>query len=703
MPAHPMLGNKEQGHNRLVHERSPYLLQHARNPVDWFPWGEEAFEKAMREHKPIFLSIGYSTCHWCHVMARESFEKPEVASMLNDAFVCVKVDREERPDIDKVYMAVCQMMTGSGGWPLTIILTPDKSPFFAGTYIPKESRFGMAGLCELIPQITTLWNTQRERVTAYADQIAEVLRKGEEYPSPAEPDALILDAAYESLQLNFDSRFGGFGRAPKFPSPHTILFLLRYWKRKGVAAPLDMAEKTLQGMRRGGIYDHVGFGFHRYSTDSQWLVPHFEKMLYDQALAAMAYTEAYQATGNEGYASTAREIFTYALRDMAAPEGGFYAAEDAESEGEEGEFYLWTKGEVQGILPHEDAGLVLRVFNLSEGGNFNPARTSKNILHMRNYLRDIARESNMPVSELAGRIDRAREVLFQARQKRARPARDDTVLTDWNGLMIAALAKGGRVFDEPTYTDAAWRAADFILGRMRSPEGRLLHRYRAGHAGATGYLDDYAFLIWGMLELFETTYTGSYIQSVLHLYKDLEMHYWDTAAGGFYFTPDDGEGLIVRQKEIYDGALPSGNAVSMMNLLRLARITGDSRFEEKAAAIGRVFFQKVMELPQAYPYFMVAMDFGIGPSCEVVVAGSSGARDTQKLLRPLRRHFIPNTTVLFRPTDQEAPEIDALSPLVTSCTPIEGKAAAYVCVNRSCLRPVTDTDAMLELLNIKPS
>ncbi|MGA1796631.1 MAG: thioredoxin domain-containing protein, partial [bacterium] len=666
MTAHPPNGATEKGHNRLVREQSPYLLQHAGNPVDWFPWGEEAFEKAAREHKPIFLSIGYSTCHWCHVMARESFEDPEIASMLNDAFVCIKVDREERPDIDKVYMAVCQMMTGSGGWPLTVILTPDKTPFFAGTYIPKESRFGMAGLRELIPQITTLWNRNHDRVIAYAGQVAEVLRKGEEYPMPAEPDESMLDAAYESLVLNFDSRFGGFGRAPKFPSPHTILFLLRYWKRKGVAASLGMAEKTLQAMRRGGIYDQVGFGIHRYSTDSQWFVPHFEKMLYDQALVAMAYTEAYQATGNEGYASTAREIFTYVLRDMAAPGGGFYAAEDAESEGEEGKFYLWTTGEVQRLLPQDDAELVIRVFNLSEGGNFNPSRTRTNILRMRESLHDIAGELNAPVSEIARRMEKAREVLFHARQTRVRPARDDTVLTDWNGLMIAALAKGGRVFDEPAYTDAARSAADFILGRMRTPEGRLLHRYRDDSARITGYLDDYAFLIWGMLELFETTFTGSYLQSALHLYQDLERHYWDSAAGGFYFTPDDGEGLMVRQKEIYDGAVPSGNAASMMNLLRLARITGDSRFEEKAAAIGRAFSQRVGEVPQAYPYFMVAVDFGLGPSCEVVVAGRSDAPDTQEMLGPLRRHFIPHATVLFRPTDQESPEIDTLSPFAAS-------------------------------------
>ncbi|TKJ45155.1 thioredoxin domain-containing protein, partial [Candidatus Aerophobetes bacterium Ae_b3b] len=518
----------EKHHNRLIFEKSPYLLQHADNPVDWYPWGPEAFEKARKENKPVFLSIGYSTCHWCHVMARESFEDSEVARLMNEVFVSIKVDREERPDIDNVYMMVCQMITGSGGWPLTIIMTPDQKPFFAATYIPKERRFGRMGMLELIPRIKELWTTRRDEVLSSANEITAALQQVSQDAPGEELDETTLDLAYEQLAKRFDEQHGGFGGAPKFPTPHNFLFLLRYWKRTNTERALQMVEKTLQAMRRGGIYDHIGFGFHRYSTDSHWFVPHFEKMLYDQATLAIVYTEAYQATGKEEYAQTAREIFTYVLRDMTAPEGGFYAAEDAESEGEEGKFYLWTEEEIRQVLGSEEAALIVKIFNIEEGGNFieqvTGRRTARNVLHLTKSVKELASELKMSDYDLQKRLQAMRQKLFTYREKRIHPHRDDKILTDWNGLMIAAFAKGARVFDEPRYAEAARGAVDFILKNMCTSDGELLHRYRDEQAALPAQVDDYAFLIWGMLELYETIFEVRYLQIALDLNRDLIEH-----------------------------------------------------------------------------------------------------------------------------------------------------------------------------------
>ncbi|MGH7890123.1 MAG: thioredoxin domain-containing protein, partial [Thermodesulfobacteriota bacterium] len=474
--------------NRLISEKSPYLLQHAHNPVDWYPWGEEAFVKAKNEDKPIFLSIGYSTCHWCHVMENESFEDEEVAKLMNDAFVSIKVDREERPDIDSIYMTVCQMLSQGGcGWPLNIIMTPDKKPFYAATYIPKENRHGRAGMLEFIPRIKEIWKTQRDNVLDSADQITSAIRQASQVSNEKkgkELDGSTFEKAYDQLAQNFDTVHGGFGRAPKFPTPHNLLFLLRCWKRTGKDKALEIVEKTLSAMRRGGIYDHVGFGFHRYSTDPEWLVPHFEKMLYDQAMLSMAYIEGYQATGNRDYEKTAREIFTYVLRDMTSPDGGFYSAEDADSEGEEGKFYLWTEDEIRKVLNKEESDLVMKVFNVEKGGNFSDEATGRkthsNIFHLSGSLSDAASLLNLEREQLERRIETAREKLFSVREKRIHPHKDDKILTDWNGLMIAALAKGASAFDEPKYAEAAGRAVGFILSRMQKSDGELLHRYRDG-------------------------------------------------------------------------------------------------------------------------------------------------------------------------------------------------------------------------------
>lgn len=689
--------------NRLKFEKSPYLLQHADNPVDWYPWGPEAFEKARKENKPVFLSIGYSTCHWCHVMEHESFEDLDVARLMNQAFVSVKVDREERPDIDNIYMTVCQMLTGSGGWPLTILMTPDKKPFFAATYIPKESRFGRMGMLELIPRMQEFWSTRRDELLDSANQISGALQQVSKDSPGEELSESTLRTAYEQLGRRFDGVYGGFGRAPKFPTPHNLLFLLRFWKRTGDAKALEMVEKTLQAMRQGGIYDHVGFGFHRYSTDPIWLVPHFEKMLYDQALLAMAYTEAYQATGKEEYGKTGREIFTYVLRDMTSPAGAFYSAEDADSEGEEGKFYLWTEKEVRQILDRQESDFIVSVFNIEEEGNFTEQmsgrRTGGNILHLGQRLTEIAGRRKISYQDLQKRLETVREKFFAVREKRIRPHKDDKVLTDWNGLMIAALAKGAQAFDEPRYAKAAVGAADFILKNMRTPEGRLLHRFREGQAGIQANLDDYAFLVWGMLEIYEATFELGYLQTALELNRESVKHFWDDQNGGFHFTADDAETHLVRHKEIYDGAVPSGNSVAALNLLRLGRLTANADFEERAAKIGRAFSKKVKESPSAHTQLLVGVDFGIGPSYEVVIAGDLQANDTKAMLRALMGPFVPNKVVLLRPS-AEAPEISRLAPFTRSQAAVNGKATAYVCLNYVCKLPTTDIDKMLELLNV---
>ena len=693
----------DEHRNRLALEKSPYLLQHAENPVDWYPWSEEAFEKAKKENKPVFLSIGYSTCHWCHVMAHESFEDSRIASLMNDAFVTVKVDREERPDIDMLYMTVCQMMTGSGGWPLTIIMTPDKKPFFAGTYVPRETRFGRLGMLDLIPRINEIWTTRKDEVLSSASQVTAALQKATLQVPGEEMGETMLHLAYEQLSDRFDEEHGGFGGAPKFPTSHSLLFLLRYWKRTKDRKALDMVEKTLQAMRRGGMYDHIGFGFHRYSTDQRWLVPHFEKMLYDQSLLAMAYIETFQVTGGKEYSQAAREIFAYVLRDMTAADGGFYSAEDADSEGEEGKFYLWTYEEVKRILAPEEASFIARVFNVEENGNFTDevsgSKTGRNIFHLITPLNKIASEFNVPLPELQGHLESVRRKLFAYRDNRIHPHKDDKILADWNGLMVAALAKGARVFEEPGYASAAKNAVDFILRNMLASDGRLLHRYRDGEAAIPAHLDDYVFLIHGMLELYETTSDVDYLKRALRLNEYLLEHFWDDKNGGFYFTADDGEGLIARQKEIYDGAMPSGNSIAMLNLLRLGRITANPGLEEKAARIGRAFFENVRQSPSAYTQLMIAVDFAVGPSYEVVITGDPRAEDTREMLQAVGRRFIPNKVVIFLHVEPDSSEIKVIAPFTAHRSTIDDKATAYVCANHNCKLPTTDIDIMLSLLD----
>ncbi len=691
--------------NRLKDEKSPYLLQHADNPVDWYPWGDEAFEKARKEGKPILLSIGYSTCHWCHVMEHESFEDEEVAKLMNETFVSIKVDREERPDIDNIYMTVCQMLSKGGcGWPLNVVMTPDKKPFFAATYIPKETRFGRPGMMDLVPRIKELWENDREKVLESAENITAAVKKATDVTENNESKDLTvstLGVGYNQLLGRFDENNGGFGSSPKFPTSHNQLYLLRYWKRTGDDQALEMVEKTLQKMRQGGVYDHVGFGFHRYSTDPQWFLPHFEKMLYDQAMISMAYIEAYQATGNKEYADTAGEIFTYVMRDMTSKEGGFYSAEDADSEGEEGKFYVWEEDEIVDILGKEDAELIISTFNVSSTGNFSDEasgkKTGANILHLKKPIPEIAASYDMSVEEFNKRIETSREKLFNVREKRVHPHKDDKILTDWNGLMIASLAKGGRVLNDPQYTEAAKKAADFILSDMRKPGGELLHRYRGGDAAIDSNIDDYSFFIWGLLELYESTFDIRYLQAAIELQNEMIKNFWDDKNSGFYFTSDSAEELIARQKEIYDGAVPSGNSVAMLNLLKIGRITGNPEYDKKASELGRAFSNTVAQAPMAYTQLLCGLDFGIGPSFEVVVVGDPDKEDTQTMLRALNKDYSPNKVVLLKEPEKDS-GIASIAEFTKSQAQIDGKSTAYVCLNYICKLPTSDVDKMLELL-----
>ena len=691
--------------NHLINEKSPYLLQHAHNPVDWYPWGEEAFEKAHREDKPIFLSIGYSTCHWCHVMAHESFEDPEVAELMNETFVSIKVDKEERPDIDKIYMTACQVMSGRGGWPLSVVMTPDKIPFFVGTYFPKRSRFGQPGFIDIIKRIKRLWSNDRGTFLDTSDQAMFAIQNAMDESPGQMLGKRILKKAYERLEGRFDDQYGGFGTSPKFPTPHTLMFLLRYWKRTHQDEALTMVEKTLQEMRKGGMYDHVGYGFHRYSTDREWLVPHFEKMLYDQALLAIAYLEAYQATDKQKYAETAREIFQYILRDMKSPEGGFYSAEDADSEGVEGKFYVWKKEEISDILPKEDAQLWEQIFNIKDEGNYleeaSKQKTGKNIPHRTKSYEELAKDHGLTKTDLKDKLEKSRKILFEHREKRIHPSKDDKILTDWNGLMIAALARGGRVLNDEKYVSAAMEALEFILSSMKDEQGLLLHRYRENGAEIRAFIDDYAFLIWGIVELYEATFDVNLLELVLELNNQLIEHFWDDNIGGFYFTSDDSEELIVRQKEIYDGAIPSGNSVAMLNLLRLSYMLEKPEFEEKAGMINRVFSEKVRNNPISFTQLLNGVDFGIGPSYVLVISGERTAEDTKTLLNSINSRFTPNLITIVRDTGTKEPKIDNIVESYKEYNKINQKATAYVCVGKSCKQPTNDVETMLEY--IEPS
>jgi uncharacterized protein len=672
--------------NHLIHEKSPYLLQHVENPVDWFPWGEEAFQKAKKEEKPIFLSIGYATCHWCHVMAHESFEDDKVAQILNRSFVAIKVDREERPDVDQIYMSVCQALTGQGGWPLTIFMTPEGSPFFAGTYFPKHGRSGMPGFIDLLQRIAAAWQNERAKILQGSAEIRRVV--GQEPISGAKEEFLaqaVLQKAYVQLSRGFDPAWGGFGRAPKFPSPHHLTFLLRWQKRNRDAQAGEMVMKTLQAMRQGGIFDQIGFGFHRYSVDERWFVPHFEKMLYDQAMLGMAYLEAFQSLEKEEFAETAREIFTYVLREMTSREGGFYSAEDADSEGREGLFYVWTPQEVKKHLGAEIGDLFCRFHGITAEGNFEEGLS---IAHTPVPLSAFAVREKIPLSNLKETLAGAREKLFQVREKRVHPLKDDKILTAWNGLMIAALAKGYQALQERTYATAAEKAADFILQRMRDSSGRLRRRYRLGHIAYPGYLDDYAYFIWGLIELYEATFNPRYLAVAADLNQTQLDLFWDPAGGGFFLTAKDSEELIARPKDLYDGAVPSGNSVALLNLLRLGRMCGKVEWEEIADRMIQTFAGSVEGQPLAYTQFMIGLDFLLGPTREIVVAGDPENEPTRQAVKYVQQKFLPLKVLLLRPEGDRGREISSLSPFLEAMKPGPQGFSVYLCEGRSCQSPI---------------
>ncbi|HVW09114.1 MAG TPA: thioredoxin domain-containing protein [Bryobacteraceae bacterium] len=687
--------------NRLQHEKSPYLRQHANNPVDWYPWGEEAFEKARREDKPIFLSIGYSTCHWCHVMERESFESESTAALLNQSFVPVKVDREERPDIDRIYMTYVQATTGGGGWPMSVWLTPDLHPFVGGTYFPPDNRYGRPGFPAILDHIARAWRDDRAKIIESSDQVMADLRRysAMEPGGSGEVDTTILDSAFNNFRRSFDSRLGGFGGPPKFPRPSVHNFLLRYWKRSGNREALDTVAETLVAMEKGGMNDQLGGGFHRYSVDEYWFVPHFEKMLYDQAQLVSSYLEAFQITGNETFSFAARRTVDYVLREMTSPEGAFWSAEDADSivdpahphHKSEGWFYIWSWAEVVELLGEEKTQWFAFRYGMKPDGNVendpHGEFTGRNILFQARSIEDTAAHFNRPADEMMRDLEAARRGLLAARAKRVRPHLDDKILTAWNGLMISAIARAGAILNEPSYTQAATRAADFLLKTMRGPEGNLFRRYREGEAAIGAMLDDYAFLIQALLDLYEVTFNFHYLQEAINLNEEQRAHLEDRENGGFYASSQPDATRLNRLKDDYDGAEPSGNSAALFNLFRLHRITGREDLLESAKKLLRAFAARLSSTPYGLPQMLAACEFHLAPNREIVIAGDPDPA----MLRLVWKNFDPNRILL-----RASPEIAPFHPAVTELA--KGPAAVCLCENFTCQAPATNTQDLARLL-----
>ncbi|RNC84693.1 MAG: thioredoxin domain-containing protein [Balneola sp.] len=674
--------------NRLSKEKSPYLLQHQNNPVDWYPWGDEAFAKAKKENKPVFLSIGYATCHWCHVMEHESFEDEEIADQLNQAFINVKVDREERPDIDSTYMTVCQMLNGHGGWPLSLFLTPDKEPFFAATYIPKEARYGRIGLRQLIRGIQGMWIHEPDKISQAVESIKHGFKNAQEFQAGEFPGTEAIDFAAEQLITNFDEEFAGFGSAPKFLTPHNLMFLLRQWHHTKEERFLNAVSKTLTAMRFGGIWDHIGHGFHRYSTDREWLLPHFEKMLYDQALLMIAYTETWQVTKNPLFKKTVCEIAEYVESNLTNTEGAFFSAEDADSEGEEGKFYLWDTNELQGLLSKDQFSFFSKEFQILEEGNFEDEATKqkngKNIPHLK---ADIASEKQKDWKSI-------RELVYKEREKRIRPLLDDKILTDWNALMIIALAKAGAAFGDDELIQKAEKAYQFI-NRNLFEGNDLLHRYKDREAEINAFADDYAFLIWASLELYESTFNSDYLNKAIELNTHFLNEFWDEKAGGLFFSIDDKDQPLGRQKQIYDGAIPSSNSVSLLNLVRLARFTGDTSLDEKAQELGKCFSTDLIRAGSSSTASMMALQFLYHEPREIVITEGSG--DQELFAQYLRELFLPSKVLLFRPLDEDNSVYES-APYLTHLKSIEKASTVYVCKDYSCDTPTLELEILKEQL-----
>ncbi len=669
--------------NRLSNESSPYLLQHAHNPVDWYPWGEEALRRAREEDKPIFLSIGYAACHWCHVMEHESFEDPAVAAVMNEHFINVKVDREERPDLDQIYMAAVVAMTGHGGWPMSVFVTPDGVPFYGGTYFPPVSRGGMPAFVELLQAIADAWRNRRDEITRSGMGLVSHIRHQSAQTPVSTLSTGALEAAYRTLERQFDLARGGWGGAPKFPQPMTIEFLLRTHLRTAERSSLAMVESTLTEMAQGGIFDHLGGGFHRYATDAVWLVPHFEKMLYDNAQLARAYLHAWQVTNLPLFRRVAEETLDYIVREMTDPSGGFYSSQDADSEGEEGKFFLWTAEEIDEVLG-DDAGLFAEAYGVTKRGNFE----GRNILHVAEDARALAGRYGVSPEEIEARLATARRALFGQREERVRPGLDDKVLAAWNGLALAAFAEAARAFRRPEYRRVAEANAAFVLREMRTQDGRLLRAWRAGRARLNAYLEDYANLVDGLLALYETAFDARWFTEARRL-ADLMIAHFRDPAGGFFDASDDHEALVVRPKDLQDNATPSGNAMAATVLLRLAALTGEGRYHDLAEEALRLAQPLVGTYPTAFAQWLGAMDFALSRPKEIAIIGDPAAAETRALLEVVGRSYRPNLVVaLGRPG--EAPSV----PLLEGRTPLDGRATAFVCEGFVCRLPVTDPEAL---------
>jgi len=683
--------------NRLIHETSPYLLQHAHNPVDWYPWGEEAFEKAKKENKPILLSIGYSACHWCHVMERESFEDEETAQWMNEHFVNIKVDREERPDLDQIYQNAVQLfIRRGGGWPLTMFLTPEKVPFYGGTYFPPEDRYGLPSFQKLLQIVTQTYREKRDEITKTAEQVRTAIGEmsgDKAAPAKREIDPHLLQGAAESLSRIFDTKHGGFGGAPKFPSTPALNLFLRYHQESGEETYLTMVTYTLGKMAWGGIYDQLGGGFHRYSTDDHWLVPHFEKMLYDNSQLARLYFSTYQATGQAFYQKIGEEILEYVLREMTDPLGGFYATQDADSEGEEGKFFVWTPQEIRSILGEEIGTLICRHYGVTEAGNFE----GKNILHIRQPIDNLAKEIGKSTEEMEQIVQRAKRELFLAREHRIKPFRDEKILTSWNGLMISAFVDGFNVTRNERYLNAARKGADFIWTHLYK-EDRLLRTYKDGVAKLNGYLDDYAFVMDALLDLYEATADLIYLERAKRLAARLADQFWDETEGGFFFTSKDHEALIARSKSSVDQSIPSGNAIAAQSFLRLFYFTGDASYYEKAERTLRFFSESMEENVFATGNMIAVADFYLRKPKEIVVLGKANDPETERLLSNIQRLFLPNKVLIRADPDQA--DVPLPDP-VKGKQMLDGKPTVYLCRNFTCSPPLTEWNAIREQLIAK--
>jgi hypothetical protein len=683
--------------NRLGEESSPYLLQHAENPVDWYPWGPEALSIARRDDRPIFLSIGYSACHWCHVMEHESFENEQIAASMNRYFVNIKVDREERPDLDQIYMNSVVALSGRGGWPMSVFLTPELKPFFGGTYWPPASRMGLPGFGDVIEQVHKAWQTRRDDVLEGANQLTDaVIKMGSPHSQAAPLSESLLEQATAQLLHSADRNYGGFGNAPKFPHSMDIRLLLRSWKRFDNADALWVATRTLERMSRGGIYDHLGGGFHRYATDSKWLVPHFEKMLYDNALLVSAYLEAYQATNNADYARVVRETLDYVQREMTHPDGGFYSTQDADSEGVEGKFFVWSAEEIAEHLGKEQAEIFNGCYDVTPSGNWE----GTNILNRVQTDAQAAQSHRLDEAELARRLAGCRETLVEVRRNRIAPGRDEKILTSWNGLMIAAMAQAAQVLGEETYQHASRRAADFVLEQMQSEGGRLLHAYKNGRARFNAYLDDYACLIDGLVDAFQATCETRFLDRALELAEQMIAHFRDRDSGGFFYTSDDHETMIARNVDSQDNATPSGNSMAATALLRLGRITGQDKFLRTGEETLERLSGQLKNFPVAAGQALVALDFLLGPTYEIAVVDGDRPGETGQVLSNIHRRFLPNKVVLRKGDDRSAGSVaPPLKSLLDGKSAVDGNVTTYVCQHGTCQPPVVGIDPLQAALD----